>query len=443
MFGGFRVKRIGSFLLALVMCLCLIPMNTNVYAARNYSAEENLAQVLKDLGLFQGVSDTEFDLERKPTRVEAIVMLIRLLGKENEAKNGKWSHPFSDVPEWANNYVGYAYTKGIANGISNKEFGTGNASSVMYLTFVLRSLGYTDGVGGDFVWDGPNDLAKKVGILNNSVDTNKFYRADVVQVSYLALSAKLKNEKRTLSDKLIEEGVYTKERYTAALNRTKNISCSVSGATLTGGMIQTAGTPNFSYVLYTPKNATDNMPLVVYLHETGITGLDVDNLVKKDSFVKLLQNGKLGSPNCYILMPLLEKNVRGWEGSATDTLELIEKVARNLNVDTSKISLTGYGMGGTGVWEVVTCNKTNMFYKMATVSGISGIESKYKSNLNSVLIQSYVGEDDTKYKPDSLQSLYSRDLKSTNASLTVVKDANYADMVNVYSDYGILEWLVS
>ncbi len=178
---------------------------------RDFIHETITARRLKGLGLFQGVGtnpdgSTNFDLTRKPSRVEALVMLIRLLGKDNEAKNGDWKHTFTDVPGWADKYVGYAYEKGLANGISATEFGTGEATSQMYLTFVLRALGYSDAAGGDFSWKEPEKLAMYLEIIPHRVNMENFLRADVVLVSDAALSARLKNSEETLLDRLIMDG---------------------------------------------------------------------------------------------------------------------------------------------------------------------------------------------------------------------------------------------
>ena len=43
------------------------------------------ADVLNSLGLFQG-SEAGYDLDRAPDRAESATMLVRLLGKEAEAK---------------------------------------------------------------------------------------------------------------------------------------------------------------------------------------------------------------------------------------------------------------------------------------------------------------------------------------------------------------------
>jgi|LSQX01.1.fsa_nt_gb transglutaminase-like putative cysteine protease len=174
---------------------------------RDFVAETTTAEKLKALGLFQGVGtnpdgSTNFDLARKPSRIEALVMLIRLLGKDNEAISGSWTHPFTDVPDWANNYVGYAYENKLTNGISATEFGTGTVSYQMYLTFVLRALGYSDTGGVDFTWDKPDDLALSIGIMAVGMHHEDFLRADVVLVSEAALSVKLKNSSDTLLDKL-------------------------------------------------------------------------------------------------------------------------------------------------------------------------------------------------------------------------------------------------
>lgn len=201
---------------ALIMLICLamlLPIAAMAAAARDTAYEEDLASDLKGLGLFMGVSDTDFDLGRAPTRIEAIVMLIRVLGKAEEAASGDWTHPFTDVASWADKYVGYAYQNGLTSGISQDKFGTGRASASMYITFVLRALGYSDANGEDFTWSDPYTLAQSIGILPEGVDTDDFWRADVAAVSYAALSVKLKGTDITLAQKLIESGAFTKAQF--------------------------------------------------------------------------------------------------------------------------------------------------------------------------------------------------------------------------------------
>lgn len=176
-------------------------------------SEQAMADDLKALGLFKGVSDTDYALDRAPTRIEAVVMLLRVLGKETEVLNAGYSHPFTDVPEWANAYIGYAYETGLAQGVSETEFGSGNASAAMYLTLVLRSLGYSDADGRDFTWDDPYTLASEIGVLHERVDTENFMRGDVVTISHAALSAKPNGSDEPFSRQLIDTNLFTAEEF--------------------------------------------------------------------------------------------------------------------------------------------------------------------------------------------------------------------------------------
>lgn len=208
------MKRIIALTLCLfVFSFAVVTPVVSVGVQRDVTYEETLARALKDLGLFKGVSENDFDLMRAPTRVEAMVMLIRILGKENEALSGNYQHPFVDVVDWADKYIGYAYASGLTKGVSDTMYGSGDASASMFLTFVLRALGYSDTNGQDFTWDNPFALAQQIGILTDEVDIINFWRADVATVAFSALSAKLKGTDMTLAQKLISEGVFTQNVY--------------------------------------------------------------------------------------------------------------------------------------------------------------------------------------------------------------------------------------
>jgi len=214
-------KRVLSILLVALLIVGIVP--ANVFAAttkyeRPLTFETNIATELKKLNLFKGVSDTNFALEKVPSRLEALVIMLRLMGKENEILAGSYSHPFTDVPSWADKYVGYAYENGLTKGSSATKFGTGNATDVQFLTFVLRALGYSDS-DGDFTWDNPYDLAEELGVINDCVVTGSgFLRADCVIICYNSLSVQLKNEKGILSEKLIADGVFAEDIYNAVVD---------------------------------------------------------------------------------------------------------------------------------------------------------------------------------------------------------------------------------
>ena len=196
------MRRLFSFLLVLSMLLSLA---CTASAATPEAVES--ANALHDLGLFQGVGTNQdgtpnYDLDRSPNRMEAVTMLVRLLGKENEAKAGTWNTPFTDVAEWAKPYVGYAYANGLTSGTSAKAFsGQSLVSATQYLTFILRALGYDS--SKDFQWNKAWLLSDQIGITSGQYGTNSsFSRGDVAIISNNALSANLKGQNTTLQESL-------------------------------------------------------------------------------------------------------------------------------------------------------------------------------------------------------------------------------------------------
>lgn len=183
-------KQIIALLLVLAMVLSVAPITG--LAASDEAIQA--ANALYELGLFQGTGANadgtpNFDLDRTPTRHEAVTMLVRLLGKEDEAKAGTWETPFTDVDDWAKPYVGYAYTNGLTTGTSETTFGGANTiDAPQYLTFVLRALGYTSGT--DFQWDKPWELSDSIGLTdgNYNADNMAFTRGDVAVISLVASS---------------------------------------------------------------------------------------------------------------------------------------------------------------------------------------------------------------------------------------------------------------
>jgi len=106
-------------LLAILVVVALFVQPVSAMAAGPF---DDYAEELKRLELFKG-TDNGFELERAPSRVEVVVMLIRLLGKESEALSSSPpsdspGHPFTDVPAWADAYVSFAYKNGLTKGIS-------------------------------------------------------------------------------------------------------------------------------------------------------------------------------------------------------------------------------------------------------------------------------------------------------------------------------------
>jgi hypothetical protein len=194
----------------------IVRVMDGAYSKGGYSAKyEEDAELLSELGIFRG-SNLGFELERVPTRQEALIMLIRLLGEEEEALAYTGKSPFTDLTGWleGRNYIHYGLAMGYTNGIDAVTFNQyGAASRHVYLTYVLRALGYDD-KAGDFVWNTTSDdLAVEIGLLTSrqltAMKESGFYRDHVVLISKNALTAELKDGSMTLGEQLAMNGVFS------------------------------------------------------------------------------------------------------------------------------------------------------------------------------------------------------------------------------------------
>jgi len=207
-------KRIVSIILVLVLAASIIP-NASAFGAGILSHVDSLNM----LGLFNGTGTNDdgtpiYSLEKSPTRTEALVMLIRLMGDESKVSQAQYTHPFDDVPEWANAFIGFAYDTGLTVGIGEGKFGGSDpANALQYATFLLRALGYSE-AAGDFTYAGALSKLQQIGMTDAEVygSTQAFTRYDVAEMSYAALYLTPKGQSNTLVNTLLWMDVFTTEQ---------------------------------------------------------------------------------------------------------------------------------------------------------------------------------------------------------------------------------------
>ena len=274
-------KKIISLLLAIVMVCSIIP---SAFAASDEAV--TAADALHELGLFNGTGTDAngkpiYDLDRAPTRAEAVTMLVRLLGKEEEAKGGNWNIPFTDVADWAKPYVGYAYANKLTSGTSATTFG-GDAlvTASQYITFVLRALGYNSGT--DFQWDRAWELSDQIGLTDKRyhAGNTQFTRGDIAIISESALNSKEKGTNNILLDSLITSSAVDREAakvYKSNPVRVKSIALNEIDLTMNkGDSVQLTAS-----VL--PENATDKS-VVWSSSNPEIVNVSSNGLIKAKQF---------------------------------------------------------------------------------------------------------------------------------------------------------------
>ena len=176
---------------------------TTAASAADFTA---CADRLYEMKLFYG-TDQGYDLDRTPSRAEASAMLVRLLGKEEEARTGNYTSPFTDVPAWAKPYVGWLYQNKLTFGVGGNKFGSNDLCDArMMAAFLLRTLGYAE-ANGDFTYQTALEFAEKKGVADSvNQGTEDFTRDEMVAMSYTALSRPTKAGASSLLAALVAEG---------------------------------------------------------------------------------------------------------------------------------------------------------------------------------------------------------------------------------------------
>ncbi len=159
-------------------------------------------EALKELDLLRG-TPRGLELELPMTRAEAAAMLVRFLGAEEKALSGSFSHPFTDVPQWSDGYVGWLYQSGLTKGVSKTLYGSNRSVTAwQYATFLTRALSDNDTIMPNLITD------EEIASIDNE---REFLRGDAAVLSLRALGCTYtKNENfRPLADVCIERGLFT------------------------------------------------------------------------------------------------------------------------------------------------------------------------------------------------------------------------------------------
>ena len=202
-------------LLCVLLALLLSVSLSAVPTAAAALTADTAAEALHALGLVGGTGknadgSVNFALGDKLTRAQAFVLVVRFVGAEKDATANVQKHPFTDVPAWANPYIGYVYANGITKGVSETKFDPDTeVSEAAFLTILLRVLGYDDGAG-DFKWNDPYTLAKSVGLCD--AKSSDFNRGGAFVLCYRALTAAVKSGD-SIAKRLIAAGVFTESAW--------------------------------------------------------------------------------------------------------------------------------------------------------------------------------------------------------------------------------------
>ena len=199
------------------------------------------------------------------------------------------------------------------------------------------------------------------------------------------------------------------------------------------------------YLLYTPENASKNLPLLVYLHGGHGKGSDLSVLLDTDGFPKYLADGDLGEIPAYVLIPQLTASKKDWLAVSDTVMALVESICEEKAIDRSRIALTGHSMGGTGTWDLALAYP-DVFSRIAPMSGSIKTTADTLKTLETMPIWAFVGADDVVVKPESTETFIKSVSKlNSDARVTVFENTDHVGVLQkAWLETGteLLNWLL-
>jgi predicted peptidase len=178
----------------------------------------------------------------------------------------------------------------------------------------------------------------------------------------------------------------------------------------------------------------DNIPLIVYLHGAGENGTDPK---KYNGAIKDLCPIK--KPEFAILSPICSIG-EIWEPDAIVGL-IRGYILKNYPIDPSRIYLTGFSMGGRGVWDCAT-EYPDMF---AAVSALSGFSCYLRAaKMKNVPSWTFHGKQDHVVPFEESWKMVNALMESDGVKprFTVMDDVGHGT-VGVYRSQTFYKWLLS
>jgi predicted peptidase len=209
------------------------------------------------------------------------------------------------------------------------------------------------------------------------------------------------------------------------------------------------------FQIFIPKspNKDARYPLLVFLHGAGELG--DDNVRQLTGFPReFISSDNQSKHPCYIIAPQCPKS-DAWSSfpeypanarsapaptvAIRNTIELIEKMIAECNIDKARIYVTGLSLGGEGTFDIVS-RRPDLFAAAVPVCGIADVEKV--SSMSRVPFWIFHGERDeinpAKYSRVIFHALK---LKGAMPKYTEYQDAGHDIWGRAYSEPGLIPWL--
>lgn len=246
------------------------------------------------------------------------------------------------------------------------------------------------------------------------------------------------------------QGAWVADGVVQTKETAENAGASAAGSGLIQGSMKTQQWINMKYYLYVPKDAKEDMPLIVYLHSSVPRGREID-AIKEEDMVKYLLDGGRETVPAYVLMPHLSDTDRSWSYYAPSVNAIVKAVEEEYKIDQSRISITGWSVGASSVAAVVS-QYPEMFSCAVVMSGYptSQMDWTYAEAMKKIPVW-FLYESESRIRSNAKENSIAAAQAISNAGgsvkTTEVPGVNH-ETFSIFPDgktdaYGVIDWLIS
>ena len=210
-----------------------------------------------------------------------------------------------------------------------------------------------------------------------------------------------------------------------------------------GSTIAVRGTRPYNYLLHLPRGYHDfgKRPLLVFLHGAGEVGKDVNVLRELDVFH--YANGTVPANDFpfIVISPVTPRH--GWDSRQVVRFldEFLKDDRYRYTIDTSRIYLTGFSMGGFGTFSVA-CDFPDRFAAIAPLAG--GCDPDKADKLLTVPTWAFHGDADKVVAFEQTDKMITamRELNHPDVRITPLFGAGHGIPGAVYTRPELYQWLL-
>jgi predicted peptidase len=191
------------------------------------------------------------------------------------------------------------------------------------------------------------------------------------------------------------------------------------------------------YLVYLPSNysSSEKFPLLLYLHGSGRRGDDL-SLLEKEGPPRLLAQGK--SFPIVVVSPQCADKAR-WDSRLL--LDLLKQLKDKFSIDSTRIYVAGYSMGGFGTWDLITAAPSDF---AAAVPVAGGGDPVSAARILEIPIWCFHGAHDKVVPLEADQKIMGaiRAAGGNRGRLTVLENDGHGICDAVFGRSDLYEWLL-